>query len=116
MADRSPEVGVDVDGSVIGIAPASFPPQITSRAFDRPNGPADILNHKFGLMSEKPEDRPVQEIPILFFEHRKLMSDAPHGLGRCIEKEPEPSRMESDGGFCGITFWLHGLFMRVYEN
>jgi hypothetical protein len=82
MADRSPEVGVDVDGSVIGIAPASFSPQITSRAFDRPTGPADILNHKFGLMSKEAEDRAVSEIPIFFFEKGKLMSDAPHGLRR----------------------------------
>jgi hypothetical protein len=115
MADRSPEVVIDVDVT-IGTASTGSSAEIASRALDRPNGPADILNHKFDLMSEKPEDRAVQEIPILFFEHRKLMSDAPHGLGRCIEKEPEPSRMESDGGFCGITFWLHGLFMRVYEN
>jgi hypothetical protein len=49
-----------------------------SEAFDCPTGPADILYDKFRLMSEKAEDRAVSEIPILFFEKGKLMSNTPH--------------------------------------
>jgi hypothetical protein len=66
----------------IGTASTGFAPQVMSGAFDCPTGPADILNHKFRLMSEKAEDRAVSEIPILFFEQGKLMSDAPHSLRR----------------------------------
>jgi hypothetical protein len=82
MVDGSPEVSVNVDRSTIGIAPLSSSAEITSRTFDRPTGSADILNHKFRLMSEEAEDRAVAEITIFFFEHGKLMSDTPHSLRR----------------------------------
>jgi hypothetical protein len=80
MADRSPEVSVDVDRSAI--ASTGAPSKVSSRAFDRPIGPAYILDHKFRFMAEQAEDRAVAEIPILFFEKGKLMGDAPHSLGR----------------------------------
>jgi hypothetical protein len=64
----------------IAIASAGFAPKIASRAFDRPVCPADILDHKFRLMAKEAEDRAVSEIPILLFEHGKLMSDTSHRL------------------------------------
>jgi hypothetical protein len=82
VADRSTEVSVDVNGPTIGIASTSFSPVIAARAFDRPVGAADILHHKFRFMSKQAEDRTVSEIPIFLFEQGKLMSDAPHSLGR----------------------------------
>ncbi len=73
---------VDMNGATIAIASAGFAPKITSRTFDRPTGPADIVNHKFGFMSEKTKDCAVSEIPIFFFEKGKFMSNAPHSLRR----------------------------------
>jgi hypothetical protein len=67
--------GEQVDDWVDGFVPGDH-----VESARRPTGPADILNDKFRFMPEEAEDRAVPEIPILFFEHGKLMSDPPHGL------------------------------------
>jgi hypothetical protein len=79
MADRSPEVVIDVDVT-IGTASTGSSAEIASRALDRPWGFADVLDDVLKSFSQHRQELPVKVVAVGLFEIEQLMTDTPLSL------------------------------------